>query len=273
MTDQELSFDESDANVGPTTCARCSKQLTEYWAVDGEVLCEACKDEVLAAANPADGGVGRFLRAILYGTGGMLAGAAVWAAVEFYSGWTWSLIAVLIGFLVGKGVHIASGNRGGIRYQILALALTWVGYGLASTPSLIREIINTPSEVVDSLSAAGNAPADSLGAAASSAVSDSLAPIAEISDSALDAELAALDSSLAKGGTVAKEGEAAPAFSTWAILGVVAGMILALPALAVFSGGSFLLAIIYLFGLYQAWSTAGAVRRSVSGPHPVGAPA
>jgi hypothetical protein len=275
MTDQELSFDESNAQSGPTTCSRCQTPLTEYWAVDGAAVCESCKDELLAEVADPAGGAGRLFKAIGLGLLGMLGGAAVWYAVAKLANLEIGIIAILLGFLVGKGIMMGSGNRGGLGYQLLAVAITYLGIGVAMAPFAAEALMEESGYAVDSIQAGLDSLPDMV-----EEVADSMLPTmkavgkdAGLSDSALDAELAAIDSAIAAG----PKGEADPAMSTGLMVGIglvaIFVGILALPVLSIMGGGSIIGLIIYGIALYEAWKLTAKVERSVSGPHPVGDPA
>jgi hypothetical protein len=135
---EPLDF-STPAPSGPValTCAGCKQTLTdEYWTIGRAVVCGKCREaiEVAEAAGKSQ----RFAQAVLFGVGGMLAGAIVWYIVEKVFNLEIGIIAILLGYLVGKAIHRGAGNRGGIQYQILALVLTYLGICLAYAPFLIE---------------------------------------------------------------------------------------------------------------------------------------
>lgn len=257
MTDQEISFDDGHAAAGPTTCSRCGIPLAEYWAVDGAVVCERCKDELLAERASPEGRAGRVLKALGLGTGGMIIGATVWYLVGKFTGYEVGLIAILLGFLVGKGIFIGSGKRGGLGYQILAVAITYFGIGAGMAPMAFEQLRQGMEQGADSL-----ARAEKSDTASSPAVT-------QLSDSALDAELAKLDSAVA--GTQDSKTPAIPTALGFAV-GIVAlvVLILSLPVLSILGGG-FIGILIYGFAVFEAFRLTRKVDPVVSGPHPVAA--
>ena len=67
------------------------------------------------------------LRAIAGGLVGALLGApSATAAFIYLTGWTIGYLAVLVGWLVGKGMMTASEDRGGPQYQVAGIALTYL---------------------------------------------------------------------------------------------------------------------------------------------------
>ncbi len=145
MTTPEASPDEpldfSTSTTTTLTCAGCQGPLTDsYWSAGGAVLCADCKAAVEAGQQAAPdplSRVARLTRATVFGLGGMLVGASVWYLVERFAQIRVGLIAILLGWLVGKAVFIGSGRRGGTHYQILAVVLTYLGFGAAYLPFLL----------------------------------------------------------------------------------------------------------------------------------------
>src|SRR5688572_15401702 len=261
MTDQELSFDESHAQEGPVTCSRCATPLTEYWTVDGEVMCEKCMDEVHAEKNSATGTGGRVGKAIGLGFLAMLVGAAIWAGVAFATDREFALIAILLGWMVGKAVFFGSEKRGGAGYQLLAVVLTYVGIGAGMAPYQAAALLNDPA-IMDSLKIEYDSTATDLPFATDSslgaieATSDTVpaspgkeGKSGEVSDSALDAELAALDSAIANGGKATAPDDPigdlpAPLLIAIGLVTLFIG-VLALPIISIVQGNAILGLIIY----------------------------
>ena len=59
------------------------------------------------------------------GTGAGLVGAVIWFAIRRIAHLEIGLVAIVLGFFVGKAVRKGSGNRGGRGYQVLAVLLTY----------------------------------------------------------------------------------------------------------------------------------------------------
>lgn len=76
------------------------------------------------------------LRAIAGGVVGAAIGALCYAAFVGLTGWTLGYVAVLVGWLVGKGMMMASEDRGGPRYQVAAVALTYLSVAAAKAALL-----------------------------------------------------------------------------------------------------------------------------------------
>ena len=124
----ELRLDRAEFAAGeePTRCAACGQALAgSYYEVDGRVVCAGCHQRLLDAYQQrlAAGG---FPRAALAGLGAAVVGAAIYVAVMSATGINFGLVAILVGYLVGKAVNWGSSGRGGWPYQALAVALTYL---------------------------------------------------------------------------------------------------------------------------------------------------
>ena len=247
MTDETVSFHDEPTNAGPVTCFRCQARLSEYWSVStgvsSGVCCERCKDELLAERTSSVGATRRASKALLFGLGGMLAGAIVWYAVARYADFQAGIIAILLGWLVGKGIHYGSEKRGGLGYQLMAVVIAYLGIGLASVPFVIEGMSQNAAEVAE-------------------------VPPADTSASA---QLAGLDSAIAAGKELDQEATSPVAALAMGSLALVL-LALTIPVRVVLHGGSLITGLIYAIALYEAWKFSRGVHYGASGPHQVGAP-
>src|SRR6478672_2029093 len=139
---QKLQFDRvetthasGDLAASPSvTCVVCHRSVGgSYYTANGKPICASCRDVVTsAAATPRS--AGPILRAALFGLGAAVAGAAIYYAVIAIANLEIGLVAILIGYMVGWAVRKGAGGRGGRRFQILAVALTYWAVGLAYAP-------------------------------------------------------------------------------------------------------------------------------------------
>jgi hypothetical protein len=148
------------------------------------------------------------------------------------------IVAILIGYMVGYAVRKGAGGRGGRRFQILAVALTYASVALAYAPIAVKQAVD----------AGRNA---QKGPSATSSNSNAAA--------ATDSRRAA--TTKPSGGRLLLA------------LVLIAALIAALPVLVVI--GSFpsglISAIIIFIGMRQAWRMTGAPRLKILGPYRVGA--
>lgn len=143
-TAQPLQFDRAidataplDTGAATAVCQLCQTPIaSEYYQVNGAVLCPRCKDVALATLATPRGGA-PFLRATLFGLGAAILGAAIYYGVIALTNFEIGIVAILIGYLVGKGVRRGA-RGGGRRYQLLAVALTYLSVGMAYAPLAMR---------------------------------------------------------------------------------------------------------------------------------------
>jgi hypothetical protein len=218
------------------TCENCHETIgTEYFQVNRHVVCERCKNLIEAAiATPT--GVAPLLLGGLFGLGAGIAGAAIYYAVIALANLEIGIVAILIGYMVGYAVRKGAGNRGGLRFQILAVTLTYLAVAFAYTPVVI-----------------------------SGAREQARARAAGTSSAATPATPAAADAPMP--GVQPK-----PLHSFWVWLPLAAGLVAALPVLIIvntFPSGV-ITAIIILIGMRQAWRMTGRHAPEILGPFRVG---
>lgn len=144
-----LQFDEAELPAGAArqSCASCKLPLTKvYFAVNGIQLCTQCKQMVL---QQLEGGskLERVLRSVGVGLGAALAGAAVWWGIRKATGYELALISIGIGMVVGRGIRWGNRRRGGLGYQLLAVALTYLSISFNYLPDLIEAVTDKGNEV------------------------------------------------------------------------------------------------------------------------------
>jgi len=244
----ELQFDrvetsgaqnEAGTDTPAVICEACGKPVgSQYYHINGKTVCDNCRQMVLsAAATPRT--TGPLLRAGLFGLAAAVAGAAIYYAVIAITNFEIGLVAILIGYMVGYMVRKGAGGRGGRRFQVLAVVLTYWAVGLAYTPLAFK----------------GASDDDKVATASDSAVAT---PPALDTSNAVSGELRDEDSG---GGSVLK------------VFGLLVALAFALPVMYVAQSmpGGILSAIIILIGLRQAWSMTASPRLEISGPYKVGA--
>ncbi|HTG53544.1 MAG TPA: LIM domain-containing protein [Gemmatimonadaceae bacterium] len=132
-----LQFDKVSSGAAPSgmTCANCGKPITDtYYTVRDKPICEECKQKADAgiAAHFAKGrSSDAFGKAVLYGIGAGIAGAFVYFLVEVITKYELALVALAIGWAVGRAIQVAAKGVGGRRYQILAVVITYLSIGAA----------------------------------------------------------------------------------------------------------------------------------------------
>ncbi len=250
---EELQFDRVETGAAPSgqttgalnvVCEMCSKAIgSEYFTVNDKPVCASCRDTLLSATKTPRS-IGPLIRAGLFGLGAAIAGAAIYYAVIAITNFEIGLVAILIGYMVGWSVRRGAGGRGGRRFQILALILTYWAVGLAYTPLAFKELTSSEKSA-EMLADSTNA---NFEATTSAAAIDTVASTDSLST--------------------------LPMTGSKILLGLGLGLVFvfALPIMSVVGSmpGGLLSALIIGFGLHQAWSMTRAHKLTVSGPFKVG---
>jgi hypothetical protein len=243
----ELQFDRvitaSTSSAPPSSlavvCAACQTSIeTEYYDVNGNICCSRCRTAVESAAETPRGTIPLMIAAA-FGLGAGVVGAAIYYAVIAIANLEIGIVAILIGYMVGYAVRRGAGGRGGRRFQVLAVALTYASVALAYTPIAVKQVIAADRN-------AQQAPAGTTSGNSKSAAAADRRPAATTQPS---------------GGR--------RLLSFVFLLAFIA----ALPVLVVL--GSFpsglISAFIILIGMRQAWRMTGAPWLQILGPYRVGA--
>lgn len=128
------------AAASPLACSACGTPLAgSYFDINGKATCERCRHEVERLWQTGPGGAG-FLRALGGGLAGAAGGALVYFVVLNVTGYQVGLIGILVGYLVGRGVHWGVRGRGGWPYQALAVLLTYLAIVSTYVPMILKGV-------------------------------------------------------------------------------------------------------------------------------------
>jgi hypothetical protein len=139
---EPLQFDAAVPRAGAhaaAACAQCKRPIVStYWETGGLVLCESCKMALddLHGEN-AGAGAAPTARALLFGVGAAVAGAAIYLIILLFSGYQIGLVAILVGWMVGWSVRKGTRDRGGRRFQVMAVILTYFAISVSYVPQMI----------------------------------------------------------------------------------------------------------------------------------------
>jgi hypothetical protein len=269
---------EAAAQTATLPCATCGTPITEYFDVDGRGVCESCKDAAARENEPARG-VGLYFKALVYGGVATVIGAAIYYAVIAITEFEIGLVALLIGFMVGAAVRVATAGRGGRRFQLMAVVLTYFAVGLAYTPLAVKGALDSSksdSAQADSVTASI---ADSLGVLAEipaltipQAARDDSANVTLAGDTGAAAD-EVLDSAMAAVDSAATDMTVGSAFLGLGVV-LLGGFLMAfaLPIFAILSTmpSGLISALIIGIGMHQAWKMTAAQVHRISGPYQVG---
>jgi hypothetical protein len=143
-----LQFDRAEddvaAGAAPATvarsCAGCGNPITDrYFTVQGKIMCPACHGRIMAAINERFA-TGSFWMALAHGSGAAILGAVIYYGVIAITNIRLAPVAILVGYLVGKGVAKGAHNKGGFGYQALAVGLTYISVALTALPEVAKMV-------------------------------------------------------------------------------------------------------------------------------------
>lgn len=135
-----LQFDQIELPAAATKivqqCAACRQAVGDtYYETNGAVLCASCAQRF----KGSNAGAAALPTAVVYGALTALAGTLVWYFVmKISGGMTFGILAIALGYLVGRAVRIGSGGRGGGAYQALAMLLTYASVCASDALFILR---------------------------------------------------------------------------------------------------------------------------------------
>ena len=241
----ELQFDRAEHASAPTemTCAACAQPIgATYYEVSGNVTCQRCRAQILAAWNRGSPRK-RFGKALALGGAAAALGAGLYFGIEALTGYEFGLVAVVVGLIVGRAVRKGSNGRGGWRYQALAMFLTYSAVVATDSSLIARELTK-----------------EFRGRAGSvTAQPDSNTALAGTTASALPRS----------SGPPRKAGEHPGALTLALGLAVLLGLAYAAPIIIGVSSPLHL--VIAGFALYEAWKLNRGAALRITGPYQAGA--
>jgi len=148
---QDLQFQHAEPIAPPDTtpkigpeCVVCHAATGEsYFHAQGQVVCPGCAERIHTGQQkpPALS----LVRAAVYGGGAAFAGFLIYVLVALLFNLEIGIIAILVGWMVGKAIRHASHGLGGRPQQILAIALTYFAISTSYVPVMIYSYIKSPA--------------------------------------------------------------------------------------------------------------------------------
>lgn len=143
-----IQFDRAEfvaETPAQVVCTTCSQNVVQsYYEFAGSIICSHCRETRQSALSGL--GLGRFIRAAGAGLGAGIAGAAVWYGVRVVTEYELGLIAIAIGWAVGRAVNWGSAGKGGWLYQLLAVFLTYTSISMNYIPDVVRGWVSEGGE-------------------------------------------------------------------------------------------------------------------------------
>lgn len=250
---------------GTAACSKCAAPISGYYyETAGAVYCPKCKRVAEQASDAADGRGGGMARAALFGLGAALVGAAgYWAFIKI-TDFDWALVSIAVGMLVATAIRKGNGGRGGRRYQLLAVLLTYFAIGGAYAPFVIEGALEgSAKQEATSTAAHGKTSASSRTVTTEPAAEKAASEVANEAESLV----APLADSAATHGTAAKSTKPSAGRAFGLFLVAIIAIALAGPIAIIAGGlpGSLINLAIVGFALRRAWQMT-ASGETASGP-------
>ncbi len=134
-----LQFQKLELADTRPRCSGCQSVIEgTYYHLAGKPICPTCAEITRSAQQrPATNDV---LRGLLYGSGAAVACSIGYAVITIMTDMQFALIAILVGYLVGRAMRIGSRGLGGRRCQILAVVLTYLAITISYVPLVIKAV-------------------------------------------------------------------------------------------------------------------------------------
>jgi hypothetical protein len=256
-----LQFDTAEpagghgATMTALACSVCNAEIsTSYYEVNSAILCMSCRSTLRVQLTGGSGSA-RFTKAIGLGLLAAAAGSALYYGILALTGYEIGLVAIAVGFLVGRAVNRGSQGRGGRAYQALAVGLTYFAIVTTYIPFIVKSIRDNPPAVVADSTAKATPTPDSGSSAAPTVAAANEAPKQQGAPSA--ASSAPADAKKVTFGQ--------------ALLGLVALLALAAAAPVLAGFQNIVGMLIIGFALFEAWRQNQRVQLAITGPYQVGA--
>ena len=257
---EPLQFDTADpvggaaATATSLACTACSTDITtSYYEVNGAIVCTSCRGTLRAQLTGGSSSA-RFGKAVGFGLIAAAVGSALYYAVLARTGYEIGLVAIVVGFLVGRAVNRGSQGRGGRAYQVLAVGLTYFAIVTTYIPMIIKEIRQNPPAVASDSTANRVA----LDTNATAAVGSTANPSAELQG--------------APAATPASAGPRAQKLSIGHLVLALAALLAIAAAAPILAGFQNLIGMLIIgFALFEAWRQNQRLELAITGPYRVGA--
>ncbi|HKW11362.1 MAG TPA: hypothetical protein VJO33_13350 [Gemmatimonadaceae bacterium] len=245
----------ANATSSLATCRACSRPIANtYFQVNGAIICDSCRG---ALDHPRGTRWGRGLQATGLGLLAAIAGSLLYFAVAAITGREFGLVAIAVGFMVGKAVRRGSRGRGGWAYQTLAIALTYLAIVSTYVPLIAKEFGKGGAK--DSISAHSAAPVHDTTTARSPRAATGKA----------DSGFSVMQS----GSPVAAAHPARPKqhLGAGTVLLGIGALILLAALIPIFAGFSNIIGLLIIgIAVFEAWKLNRKATLNVSGPYRVG---
>lgn len=146
-TGEPLQFETADFSGRPAlACRACQRPVTDsYFQINEAVVCPDCHERFTTSRSEA---TGSWLQALVFGSGAALVGSFVWFAIERALNMHIGLVAVAIGWGVGKAVRRGGGTNPGLLFPLTAVVLAYASIAGSAFLQVPDDIDGEPVKLV-----------------------------------------------------------------------------------------------------------------------------
>lgn len=143
-----LQFQKVEFEDTRPKCAACRNPIEDaYFQLAGRNICPNCAEKVRSRQASPQGPA--ILRGFLYGLAAAVACGIGYTVVTMATGYSLALIAIAVGYVVGRAVRIGSRGLGGRRCQILAVVLTYFAITMSYAPIIVGQMRDVEKKDVE----------------------------------------------------------------------------------------------------------------------------
>lgn len=125
-------------NSAGMPCGVCKRPIGgSYFQIKGTPVCAGCTEKIQAKI-PRDSHAA-FVRALVCGIAGAVVGFALYVIFALATGLIIGYVSLAVGYIVGKAMHMGSRGAGGLRYQVVAILLTYIAVSMSAVPIAIYQ--------------------------------------------------------------------------------------------------------------------------------------
>jgi hypothetical protein len=139
----DIQFEKAQF-TGGNHCVTCQTPLQHsYFRLNDATLCPNCAEKARCDHQLEENQASGLPRGILFGLGAAAAGSILYGGVALLTGYEFALIAIAIGWMVGRAMIRGTRGRGGRRLQVAAVLITYLSITGGYIPAIVQEIMKS----------------------------------------------------------------------------------------------------------------------------------
>src|SRR5438552_12079103 len=117
-------------------CKQCGNPIIgSYYRAGANMVCPSCA-ELLKREGPQDSH-STFMRGLLFGIGGAILGLILYSGFTIITSIELGYVSLAVGYIVAKAILLGSQGRGGQKYQMAAVLLTYLAVSGSAVPMFL----------------------------------------------------------------------------------------------------------------------------------------